>query len=52
MPRSTKPLPTVSATAVPKVNAATKLKNAAHATARNGLKTLVATIVAMELAES
>ena len=33
---STSPLPTVDATAVPKVNAATKLKNAAQMTALPG----------------
>ncbi len=42
----------VAATAVPKVKAATKLKNAAKATARRGVRTLVETTVAMALAES
>ncbi len=42
----------VFATAVPTVNAATKLKNAAHTTAVSGLRTRVPTIVAIELAES
>ena len=46
------PLPTVFATAVPTVNAATKLKNAAHTTARSGVSTRVPTTVAMEFAES
>lgn len=42
----------VLATAVPKVKAAMKLKKAAKATARRGVRTLVETTVAMELAES
>src|SRR5207253_8801273 len=40
------------ATSSPAVNAAVKLKNAAHTTAARGLNTRVPTIVAMELAES
>ena len=50
--RSTRPEPTVFATAVPKVNAATKLKNAAQMTALPGLSTRVETTVAIELAAS
>ena len=50
--RSIKPLPSVFATAVPRPNAATKLKNAAHTTAVAGLKTRVDTIVAIEFALS
>ena len=46
------PEPTVLATAVPKVNAATKLKNAAHTTALPGESTRVDTTVAIELAAS
>ena len=46
------PPPTVFATAVPNVNAATKLKNAAHATACIGERTLVDTTVAIEFAAS
>ncbi len=46
------PEPTVLATAVPKMNAAAKLKNAAHTTARPGDSTRVETTVAMELAAS
>src|SRR5690349_4021055 len=46
------PLPSVLATAVPKVNAATKLKNAAQITAWPGESTRVETTVAMELAAS
>src|SRR5258706_6920088 len=46
------PLPIVLATAVPKPNAATKLKNAAQTTACPGDKTRVETTVAMELAAS
>jgi hypothetical protein len=42
----------VLATAVPKMRNATKLKNAAHATARRGDSTLVETTVAMEFAAS
>ncbi len=42
----------VSATFVLKMNMATKLKKAAHATAYLGERTLVDTTVAMELAES
>jgi hypothetical protein len=47
-----KPFPTALATAVPTVNAARKLKTAAHMTAASGLRTLVPTIVAIEFAES
>ena len=50
--RSTMPDPTVFATAVPKKNAAAKLKNAATATACTGESTRVETTVAMELAAS
>src|SRR5436309_12559776 len=50
--RSTKPLPIVLATAVPKINAAAKLKNAAQSTAWQAVSTRVATIVAIELAAS
>ncbi len=46
------PEPTVRATAVPKVNAATKLKKAAHRTALPGESTRVDTTVAIELAAS
>src|SRR5512132_3290063 len=46
------PLPIAFATAVPTVNAAMKLKNAAQTTAASGLSTRVPTIVAMEFAES
>ena len=46
------PLPMVFATAVPNPKAATKLKNAAQTTAMRGVKTLVETTVAMELAAS
>src|SRR5262245_47120956 len=49
---STRPAPTVFATAVPNVNAAMKLKNAAHTTALPGVSTRVETTVAMELAAS
>src|SRR6202022_4175493 len=42
----------VLATAVPKTNAATKFQNAAHATARKGVRTRVETTVAMEFAAS
>ncbi len=49
---STRPDPTVLATAVPKVNAAMKLKNAAHTTAWPGVSTRVDTTVAIELAAS
>ena len=51
-PASTTPLPTVLATLTPKPKAATKLKNAAHATACMGVSTRVETTVAMELAAS
>ncbi len=44
--------PIVLATAVPKVNAATKLKNAAQMTACPGESTRVDTTVAIELAAS
>lgn len=44
--------PIVFATAVPTINIATKLKNAAQITAYFGDKTLVATTVAIELALS
>jgi len=44
--------PTVCATAVPNVNAATKLKNAAQTTARPGVRTRVDTTVAIEFAAS
>src|SRR5258706_13662278 len=46
------PEPSVLATAVPNVNAATKLKNAAQITALPGERTRVDTTVAMELAAS
>ena len=46
------PVPTVFATAVPKANAATKLKNAAQMTALPGDSTRVDTTVAIELAAS
>ena len=46
------PEPTVFATAVPKVNAATKLKNAAQTTALPGESTRVDTTVAIEFAAS
>ena len=46
------PEPMVFATAVPKPNAATKLKNAAQMTALPGDSTRVETTVAMELAAS
>src|SRR5438876_4124417 len=46
------PEPTVVATAVPKVKAATKLKNAAQMTALPGLSTRVDTTVAIEFAAS
>src|SRR6202034_3622540 len=49
---STKPFPMELATLVPKVKAATKLKNAAQATACSGDTTRVEMIVATELAES
>ena len=49
---STRPPPTVRATAVPNVKAATKLKNAAHMTPCSGVRTRVDTTVAMELAAS
>ncbi|MNC88826.1 hypothetical protein D3C83_46890 [compost metagenome] len=50
--RSIIPDPTVLATAVPKPKAARKLKAAAHITACPGVRTRVATMVAMELAAS
>src|ERR1017187_6778376 len=46
------PLPMVLATAVPRKNAARKLKTAAHKTARRGDNTRVETTVAMLLAAS
>src|SRR6266545_6003072 len=46
------PFPTVFATAVPKVKAATKLKNAAQMTALPGDSTRVETTVAIEFAAS
>ena len=46
------PDPTVFATAVPNVNAATKLKNAAQMTALPGESTRVDTTVAIEFAAS
>jgi hypothetical protein len=46
------PFPIVEATAVPNKRKATKLKKAAHKTARRGERTLVDTIVEMELAAS
>ena len=46
------PEPTVLATAVPKVKAATKLKNAAQMTALPGDRTRVETTVAIEFAAS
>ena len=46
------PAPTVVATAVPNVNAAMKLKNAAQMTALPGDSTRVETTVAIELAAS
>src|SRR5579863_5296074 len=46
------PLPMVLATAVPNTKAAMKFQKAAHATARNGVKTRVDTTVAIELAAS
>src|SRR5215204_2669929 len=49
---STRPEPTVLATAVPKAKAATKLKTAAQMTALPGLRTRVETTVAIEFAAS
>src|SRR6266704_5073181 len=46
------PLPIVEATLTPKTKAATKLKNAAQSTATRGVRTLVETTVATELAAS
>ena len=46
------PAPTVFATAVPNVNAATKLKKAAQMTALPGERTRVETTVAIEFAAS
>src|SRR5262245_31375303 len=46
------PDPKVFATFVPKPKAATKLKKAAHRTAKRGVNTRVETTVAMELAAS
>ena len=48
----TKPVNTAFATAVPTMNAAAKLKNAAHTTACSGRSTRVPTTVAIEFAES
>ena len=50
--RSIIPLPTVAATAVPKMRNAMKLKKAAQVTACLGVNTRVETIVDMELAAS
>src|SRR4051812_4194401 len=50
--RSMIPLPTVEATAAPNTRKATKLKNAAQATAQRGLIAPVETMVAMEFAAS
>ena len=52
MVMSTRPDPTVLATAVPNVNAAMKLKNAAQTTAFPGVRTRVETTVAIEFAAS
>ncbi len=49
---STRPEPTVLATAVPNVKAAMKLKNAAQITALPGVSTRVETTVAIEFAAS
>ena len=49
---STRPDPTVLATAVPNVNAAMKLKKAAQMTALPGVSTRVDTTVAIEFAAS
>src|SRR5690242_7560748 len=49
---STIPLPTVEATAAPNTRKATKLKNAAQATAQRGLIAPVDTMVAIEFAAS
>lgn len=49
---SMSPAPIVLATAVPKVKAAAKLKNAAQATATRRVRTRVETTVAIEFAES
>ncbi len=49
---SIRPEPIVLATAVPNMNAATKLKNAAQKTAAKGDRTRVDTTVAIEFAES
>ena len=49
---ATIPFAIILATAVPKANAATKLKNAAQATAFRGVKTRVETTVAIEFAAS
>ena len=46
------PLPTVAATATPKIANARKLKKAAQTTAHWGRSTRVETMVAMELAAS
>jgi hypothetical protein len=52
MRMSIMPAPTVLATAVPNVKAATKLKNDAQITARPGDSTRVDTTVAIEFAAS
>src|SRR3954469_12730635 len=49
---STPPVAIVAATTVPNTKKATKLKNAAHATAKRGESTRVDTTVAIELAAS
>src|SRR5688572_16963304 len=49
---STTPLAIVAATTVPNTRKATKLKTAAHTTARRGVNTRVETTVAIELAAS
>jgi hypothetical protein len=49
---STMPFPTVSATVRPKKRKAMKLKNEAQKTARDGRRTRVDTIVAIEFAAS
>src|SRR5881396_941798 len=46
------PLPTIFATATPRMNTARKLKNAAQRTAKPGVRTRVETTVAIELAAS
>ena len=49
---STTPVAMVAATTVPNTRKATKLKNAAHSTAKRGDRTRVETTVAIELAAS